>query len=68
MLFSLIQVITGNSGSPTGTAVAVLALEKLQEEGATVDDSLIAGLNADQETRSQLANLLIATMVIAAEA
>ncbi len=68
MLFTLIQVITGNSGSATGTAEAVLALEKLQEEGVTVDYSLIAGLNADQETRSQLANLLIATMVIAAEA
>ena len=68
MLFTLIQVITGNSGSATGTAETVLALEKLQEEGVTVDDSLIAGLNADQETRSQLANLLIATMVIAAEA
>ena len=65
MLFSLIQVITGNSGGATGTAEAVQALKKLQEEGVTVDDSVIAGLNADQQTRSQLANLLIAAMVIA---
>lgn len=65
MLFALIQVMTGFSGGATGTAEAVQALEKLQEEGVTVDDSLIAGLNAGQQTRSQLANLLIAAMVIA---
>ncbi len=65
MLFSLIQVMTGFSGGGAGAAEAIQALEKLQEEGVVEDDTLVAGLNADQQTRSQLANLLIAAMVIA---
>ena len=65
MLFSLIQVMTGFSGGATGAAEAIQALEKLQEEGVVEDDTLVAGLNADQEMRSRVANYLIATMVIA---
>lgn len=65
MLFSLFQVVAGDSGDSTSSAEAVQFLETLADEGVEVDESLISGLAADRDMRSRLANYLIATMVIA---
>ena len=65
MLFSLFQIMTGESGRLTRTSDAILLLEELAEDGVLEDDSIISGLSADRDQRTRLANYLVVTMVIA---
>ncbi len=65
MLFSLFQVLTGESGRLARTSEAIQLLEEFAEDGVLEDDSIISGLSADRDQRTRLANYLIVTMVIA---
>ena len=65
MLFSLFQIMTGESGRLTRTSDAIQLLEELAEDGVLEDDSIISGLSADRDMRTRLANYLVVTMVIA---
>lgn len=65
LLFSLFQVVIGESARLTRSAEAILLLEELVEDGVLEDDAVVSGLTADRAMRTRLANYLIVTMVIA---
>ena len=65
MLFSLFQVVTGESARLTRSTEAIQLLEELAADGILEDDSIVSGLSADRDMRTRLANYLIVTMVIA---
>ncbi len=65
MLFSLFQIVTGESVRLTRSAEAIVLLEELAEDGVLEDDAIVSSLSADRDMRTRLANYLIVTMVIA---
>ncbi len=65
MLFSLFQIMIGESGRLTRASEAIQILEEFAEDGSLEDDSIISVLSADRDQRTRLANYLVVTMVIA---
>ena len=65
MLFSLFQIVTGESVRLTRSAEAIVLLEELAEDGVLEDDAIVSRISADRDMRTRLANYLIVTMVIA---